>query len=179
MDTVVDRYFPVLETLEAELERIEGQIFAGAAARASIEALYALKGKLTCLQHAVRPLQEATAKLYGGRVPPVAARSQEYFRDVSDHLLRINASIDSLREMVTTAMSVNLALISLQENETTKRLAAYAALIAIPTLIAGIYGMNFDHMPELRSWVGYPLTLAGMVAIDLYLFWRFRRARWL
>ena len=106
------------------------------------------------LQHAVEPLIEAVGKLYGGRVPQVCVGTQEYFRDVYDHLLRINQTIDSLRDMVTTAISVNLSLISLQENETTKRLAAYAALVAVPTMIAGIYGMNFKHMPELDWALG-------------------------
>jgi len=179
MDAVVDRYFPVIDALEAELEQVEQRIFKGAPARASVEALYDLKQKLTTLQHAVRPLLEATGKLYGGRVPQVCAGTQDYFRDVLDHLLRINQSIDGLREMVVTAVTVNLSLISLQENETTKRLAAYAALIALPTLIAGVYGMNFQHMPELRWAFGYPASMALMGGVDLYLFYRFRKAGWL
>ncbi len=155
MDTVVDRYFPVLDALETELERVEEQIFAGGdSARANIEALYALKQKLMTLKHAAGPLLEAVGKLHGGRVPQVCQGTQEYFRDVYDHLIRINHSIDSIRDMVTTALSVNLSLITLQENETTKRLAAYAALVAVPTMIAGIYGMNFDHMPELKWYLG-------------------------
>jgi magnesium transporter len=109
----------------------------------------------------------------------VCAGLQDYFRDVYDHLLRINQTIDSIRDMAATAMSVHLSLTTMQENETTKRLAAYAALIAVPTMIAGIYGMNFDQMPELRWSLGYPVTLALMVVIDVYLFWRFRRAGWL
>jgi magnesium transporter len=133
MDSVVDRYFPVLDALEDELERVEEKIFAGSSPRANIEALYALKQKLTVLQHAVRPLLEGTGKLYGGRVPPVCVGTQEYYRDIYDHLFRINQTIDSLRDMVTTAISVNLSLITLQENETTKRLAACAALVAVPT----------------------------------------------
>ncbi len=112
------------------------------------------------LKHAVAPLIEATGKLYGGRVPQVCAGTQEYFRDVYDHLLRINQSIDSLRDMVTTAITVNLSLITLAENEITKRLAAYAALVAVPTMIAGIYGMNFKHMPELDWHWGYPVAVA-------------------
>jgi magnesium transporter len=84
-----------------------------------------------------------------------------------------------MRDMVTTAISVNLSLITLQESEVTKRLAAYAALVAVPTMIVGVYGMNFDYMPELRSLYGYPLTLAVMAAIDAYLFYRFRKAKWL
>jgi magnesium transporter len=179
MDAVVDRYFPVIDFLEQKLELAEDQIFTGAPARASVEALYLLKRQLTTLQHAVRPLLEATGKLYGGRVPAICVGTQEYFRDVYDHLLRINQSIESLRETVATAMSVNLSLISLQENETTKRLASYAALIAVPTLIAGLYGMNFQHMPEL-SWVyGYPAALGFMAGVDLWLFSRFRKAGWL
>ena len=179
MDTVVDRYFPVLDALEDELERLEERIFAGGEARANIEALYALKQKLMTLKHAAGPLHEAVGRLYGGRVPEICMNTQEYFRDVADHLLRINQSIDNLRDMLTTAISVNLSLITLGENETTKRLAAYAALVAVPTMIAGVYGMNFKNMPEL-NWVwGYPLAVGLMVVIDAYLFYRFRKAKWL
>ena len=179
IDAVVDRYFPVLEDLEEELERLEERMFAGTPSRENIEALYALKQKLTTLKHAAGPLQETTGKLYGGRVPEICAGTQDYFRDVYDHLLRINQSIDSLRDMLTTAISVNLSLVSIQENETVKRLAAYAALVAVPTMIAGVYGMNFQHMPEL-GWVwGYPFALGLMVVLDGYLFYRFRKAKWL
>jgi len=179
MDTIVDRYFPVLDTLEDELERIEEQIFAGSSPRGNIEALYTSKRKLTLLKHAVEPLIEGTSKLHGGRVPKVCADTQDYFRDVYDHLVRINQSIDGLRDTVVTAISVNLSLITLQENETTKRLAAYAALVAVPTMIAGIYGMNFAHMPELKWLFGYPLALGSMFGIDIYLFYRFRKSGWL
>jgi magnesium transporter len=179
MDAVVDRYFPILDDIEARLETIEDQIFAGTSPRANIEALYDLKQKLMTLKHATAPLQEAVSKLHGGRVPQLCAGLGDYFRDVSDHLGRINQSIEAAREMITTAISVNLSLITLQENEVTKRLAGYAALVAVPTLIAGIYGMNFEHMPELRWTWGYPLSLAAMVIIDGYLFWRFRKAKWL
>ena len=179
IDTVVDRYFPVIDELEAELERLERRIFAGAPARENIESLYALKQKLMELKHAAGPLQETVTKLHGGRVPVVCASTQEYFRDIDDHLTRINLSIDSVREMLTTAISVNLSLITLGENETTKRLAAYAALVAVPTMIAGVYGMNFEHMPELRWIWGYPFAIAVMALIDAYLFIRFRKAGWL
>jgi magnesium transporter len=178
MDTVVDRYFPVLDRLREEIEEIEERIFAGETTRASIESLYGLKRKLVMLEHAGGPLLEVAGKLHGGRVPPSCMQLQEYFRDVYDHLLRLKQSIDSLRDMVTTAMSVNLSLITMHENEVVKRLAAYAALIAVPTLIAGIYGMNFDVMPELRWAWGYPAAIASMVVVDLYLVYRFRKARW-
>jgi magnesium transporter len=179
MDTVVDRYFPVIDALEEELERIEQRIFEGEPARANVEALYGLKRKLMVLRHAVGPLHEATGKLYGGRVPAVTAGTQEYFRDIYDHLFRINQSIDSLRDMLTTAISVNLSLVTVHESETVKRLASYAALVAVPTMIAGIYGMNFEFMPELKWVFGYPVALGAMVIADTYLFYRFRRAGWI
>jgi magnesium transporter len=178
-DSVVDRYFPVLDALEVELEEIETRIFAGQNSRAIIESLYGLKQKLMILKHATSPLLEAIGKLYGGRVPYQCSQLQEYFRDIYDHLVRLNQSIESLREMVTTAITVNLSLLTIQDNEVTKRLAAYAALIAVPTAIAGVYGMNFKHMPELEWEHGYPLAIGIMAMIDFYLFYRFRKSKWL
>ena len=179
MDNVVDRYFPVIDGLTAEIEDIEERIFAGQTTRAQIQALYSLKRKLMTLDHATQPLLEVTGKLHGGRVPPICAGLQDYFRDVYDHLLRLKQSIDNLRDMVTTVISLNLSLITIQENEVTKRLAAYASLAAVPTMIAGVYGMNFDMMPELRWAYGYPATLILMGLIDLYLVYRFRKAKWM
>ena len=179
MDAAVDRYFPLIDAIEVELEQIEERIFAGGAARTQVEALYGIKQKLVTLKHAVGPLLEASSKLHGGRVPQMCAGMGEYFRDVYDHLSRLNQSIDSIRDMVTMAMSVHLSLSTMQENETTKRLAAYAALVAVPTMIAGLYGMNFENMPELRWSMGYPVALLIMVAIDVYLFYRFRKTGWL
>ena len=179
MDTVVDRYFPVIAHLSAETEQIEERIFAGQTTRAQIEALYSLKRKLMRLDHATQPLLEVAGKLHGGRVPPICTGLQEYFRDVFDHLLRLKQSIDNLRDMVTTAITVNLSLITIQENEVTKRLAAYAALVAVPTMVAGVYGMNFTNMPELRWAYGYPVALATMALIDVYLVYRFKKAKWM
>jgi magnesium transporter len=178
LDNVVDRYFPVLDQLETLLESAEEQLFGSAATRRKIEELYGLKRELMALKHAVAPLMEAVGKLFGGRVPQMCLGTQEYFRDVYDHLARINGTIESTREMLTTAIQVNLALIGISDNEVTKRLAAYGALITVPTLIAGIYGMNFRNMPELNWSVGYPLAIFCMVAIDAILFLRFRRAKW-
>jgi magnesium transporter len=179
MDGIVDRYAPVLDAVEAELEALEEQIFSGKSPRENIEALYYVKQKLMTLKHAVAPLVEASGRLYGGRVPPVCAGLGDYFRDVYDHLFRLNQSIDTSRDTVTTAIQVNLAMITIGETEVTKRLAAYAALVAIPTMVAGIYGMNFEYMPELKWAYGYPLAVAIMAAIDGYLFYRFRKAGWL
>lgn len=178
MDAVVDRYFPVLDALTEEAEDIEARIFSGQNTRAQIEALYLLKRKLMLLDRAISPLLEVTGKLHGGRVPPVCAGLDDYFRDVFDHLLRLKQSEENLRDMTTTVMSVNLSLITIQENEVTKRLAAYAALVAVPTLIAGVYGMNFEVMPELQWRWGYPSAVAAMVLIDAYLVYRFRKAGW-
>ena len=182
MDNIVDRYFPVVDALEMDLERIEQTIFegeAGDSARANIKALYELKHKGMIVRHAVEPLIEAVHKLYGGRVPQVCVGTQDYFRDVYDHLLRVSQQLDGLRDMVITALQVNLSMISLAENAVTKRLASYGALVAVPTMIAGIYGMNFKNMPELNWEIGYPLALVIMVGIDAYLWTKFKRTGWL
>jgi magnesium transporter len=179
LDNVVDRYFPIIDALETELEQIEAQIFEQNAARGNIQALYALKQKLMTLKHAVDPLMEATGRLYGGRVPQICSGMSEYFRDIYDHLHRIHASIEGIREMLTTAIQVNLGMISLTESEITKTLAAWAAIIAVPTMLAGIYGMNFEVMPELRWSFGYPLAIAVMVVIDVYLYFHFKKLKWL
>jgi magnesium transporter len=180
LDAVVDRYFPVLDGLESELERIEELIFAAdGSPRTNIEALYALKSRLMIIKHAVGPLLEGVSNLSGARVPAICGGIREYFRDIYDHLLRLNQSIESIRDTVATAISVNLSMVTLQENETMKRLAAYGALVAVPTMIAGIYGMNFEHMPELRWKFGYAMTVAVMAVIDGYLFYRLRKSKWL
>lgn len=179
MDAVVDRYFPVLAAVESQLEKLEAQIFTGKSPRENIESLYYVKQKLMTLKHAAGPLPETSSRLFGGRVPPACAGLGEYFRDVYDHVVRLNQSIDTLRDTVTTAIQVNLAMITIGDSEVTKRLAAYAALVAVPTMIAGIYGMNFQNMPELSWSFGYPASLAIMAAIDGYLFFRFRKAGWL
>jgi magnesium transporter len=180
MDAVVDRYFPIFELLEDELESIEGRIFAPEGVpRKNIEDLYALKRRLMVMKHAVAPLLESVSNLSGARVPALCSGITVYFRDVYDHLQRLNQTADSIRDTVATAISVNLSMVTLQENETMKRLAAYAALLAVPTMIAGIYGMNFEHMPELKWRYGYALSVLVMAGIDIYLFMRFKRAHWL
>ena len=179
MDAVVDRYFPILDALESELEQIEEQIFLRNTARSNIEALYALKRRLMTLKHAVDPLMEAVSKLYGGRVPQICSGMGEYFRDVFDHLQRLHATIEGIRDMQTTAIQVNLGMISLNETEVTKKLAGWAAIIGMPTMIAGIYGMNFKHMPELEWVWGYPVSVAFMVAVDVWLYLQFKKTKWL
>ncbi len=151
MDAVVDRYFPVIDNLESQLESIEERLFDKNAALTNIEQLYELKRKVVVLKHAVLPLMEATGKLHGGRVPPVCTTTQDYFRDVYDHLARINASIDAIRDTITTAILVSQSTVSIEQNEVNKRLAAWAGIFAVATAFAGIWGMNFRNMPELIS----------------------------
>jgi len=181
-DDIVDRYFPIVEAMNTEIEALEDRIFErnnSAASRAIIEDLYSLKRRLVILQHHIAPLQEGIGKLTGGRIPSVCEGMQAYFRDVYDHLQRIVKTIDGRREMVVTAVQVNLGMISLAESEVTKRLGSFAALFAVPTMIAGIYGMNFESIPGLHSKYGYPICLLVMLAVDVVLYWRFRKADWL
>jgi magnesium transporter len=179
MDAVVDRYFPLVEALESDLEDVEAQIFERGSARWNIERLYALKHRSSMLRHAVVPLLEVVGKLHGGRVPAVCMNSQEYFRDVHDHLARINSALDTIRDTITTAIQVNLSLVTIEESEVTKRLAAWAAIFAVSTALAGIWGMNFEFMPELKWKYGYPMALGVIGSIAGILYWRFRRQGWL
>jgi magnesium transporter len=131
------------------------------------------------LEHAVSSLLQFSGKLHGGRVPAVCARTQPYFRDISDHLSRIDASIDSIRETIATAIMVNLSMVTIEEGEVTKRLAAWAAIFAVATAFAGIWGMNFEAMPELKLKWGYPAALCLIFGTSSMLWWRFRRSGWL
>jgi magnesium transporter len=179
MDTVVDRYFPLVEAIETDLEEVEDQIFERGSARWNIERLYALKHRSSTVRHAVVPLLEVVGKLHGGRVPAVCQASQEYFRDVHDHLARINGAIDAVRDTIATAIQVNLSLVTIEESEVTKRLAAWAAIFAVSTALAGIWGMNFEVMPELKWAYGYPMALGIIGFTAAFLYWRFRKRGWL
>ncbi|SAL12564.1 magnesium and cobalt transport protein CorA [Caballeronia peredens] len=182
MDDIVDNYFLVLEKLTSELEELEDRIFKPQEhneAREIIEELYRFKRRLVVLRHHVGPLLESVGKLMGGRVPKICEGMSTYFKDVYFHLERITSGIEGRREMVITAVQVNLGMIALAESEITKRLGTFAALFAVPTMIAGIYGMNFEHMPELHSRYGYPIVIAAILAIDALLFRWFRKAKWI
>lgn len=179
IDAIVDRYFTIIEFLESELEMIEEQIFTKGSQRGNIERLYQLKRKVTLLKHATAPLLEAVGKLYGSRVHPACINTQEYFRDVHDHLYRINTSINAIRETISTAIQVSLSMVAIEENEVSKRLASWAAIFAAATLFVGIWGMNFVHMPELNWRYGYPMALAILASVCGYLYYRFKRSGWL
>lgn len=179
MDAVVDRYFPVADMLETELETIENNIFTQGAQRANIQRLYELKAKVLTLRHAVMPLMEAIGRLYGGRVPAICVHTQDYFRDVHDHLVRIATTLDTIRDTISTAIQVNLSMVAIDESEVNKRLAAWAAIFAVFTAFAGVWGMNFKVMPELEWKWGYPMAVAVMVGVCGYMYRRFRKSGWL
>jgi magnesium transporter len=179
MDAIVDRYFPVVDALEADLETIESKIFIENSARSHIEQLYALKQRSSTLRHAVVPLLEVVGKLHGARAPAVCINSQEYYRDVHDHLALINGTVDTVRDTIATAIQVNLSLVTIEDSTIVKRLAAWAAIFAASTALAGIWGMNFDEMPELHWKYGYLVALSTIGSVAGILYWRFRRKGWL
>lgn len=179
MDAVVDRYFPVLDVLETELEHIEEQIFGTSAALSHIERLYQLKQKVMVLKHSVDPFMEAIGKLYGSRVPEVCVNSQMYFRDVYDHLYRINLTIDHILDTISMAMHAHISLVAIEESQVTKRLAAWAAIFAVATAFFGLWGMNFHEMPELKWKYGYPFAVGTVTLICGFLYSRFRKSGWL
>jgi len=181
VDAVVDRYFPVVDMLESELESIEDHIFGqqGRQQRDNVERLYELKRKAQQLRHAVVPLMDAVGRLYGGRVPGVVIETQDYFRDVHDHLVRIAGRLDAVRDTINTAIQVTLSMVAIEENDISKKLASYAAIFAVFTAFAGVWGMNFEFMPELKWKWGYPFALGTMCAVCGYLYWRFKKAGWI
>jgi magnesium transporter len=179
MDAVVDLYFPVIDDLEFQLESIEDHLFDKGSALSNIARLYELKSKVMVLKHAVMPLMEATGKLHGGRVPQVCVSTQEYFRDVYDHLVRINSTVDTMRDTITTASLVSQSTVSIEQTVINKQLAAWAAIFAIATVFTGIWGMNFKFMPELQWEYGYAIALLIIIAVCGILYLRFKRSDWL
>ena len=173
LDAIVDGYLPIVEAYRAELEELEGEIFARQ------WRLYAMQRELTRLRLAVAPLQDVLAQLQ--RLPddvmPEAMRP--YFRDVNDHANRINDTVGALREMLSAAMNVSVSLVTLEQNEVVKRLAGWAALLAVPTLLTGWFGMNFRHMPELDWRWSYPALLVFTLALCGGLYYWLKRSRWL
>ena len=179
LDAVVDRYFPIIDRLETELEAVEDQIFEPGTSQSNIQRLYELKREIGIVRHAVAPLIDAVHKLFSGRVPAVCENNREYFRDVFDHLLRMNGSLDNLRDTIGTAIQVNLAMVAIEETVVNKRLAAWAGIFAVISAFAGIWGMNFKNMPELEWHYGYPLALATITIVCLVLYRQFKKSGWL
>ena len=179
LENVVDRYFPVIDAIDSEFESLEPLIFGQGTQRETLQRLYGLKQRVTEMRHAVAPLYDAGSKLHGGRVPRVVAGMNDYFRDVYEYMFRAMQALDALRDSIGTAMAVNLSMVTIEQTEISKRLAAWAAIFAAVTALAGIWGMNFEFMPELNAPWGYPAALALMAGTAGFLAWRFRKAGWL
>jgi magnesium transporter len=179
MDFIVDQYFPVVDDLEAELEQLEEAIFGERFSRESTEAIYNLKRSLLELKRSVSPLVDVCNRLVRFDLALIPEEVRPYIRDVYDHSVRINESVDVLRELLSSALEANLSLIAVAQNESMKKLAAWAAIIAVPTMIAGVYGMNFKFMPELDWPLGYPFAMALMAVVCGGLYAHFKRSGWL
>jgi magnesium transporter len=179
MDFVVDQYLPIVQTIEEQVEHIEDTMLDGASQVDSTTQIYRLKRDLLGLRRAVSPLVEVCNRLMRSDNALIPDDTRPYFRDVYDHVIRLNETIDAQRELLTTALEANLSLMTMSQNEHTKRLAAWAAMIAVPTMIAGIYGMNFHNMPELGWQYGYYVSLGTMVAACAGLYVGFKRSGWL
>lgn len=179
LDFIVDNYLPVIESIQAEVEGIEDGVLADRIGPAEIERLYLLRRELLRLRSAVTPLAEVCRRLEHAEVLPADAAMQLLFRDVTDHVRQIQEEIDSLREVLAFVFEASVMTGQMQQTHITRSLAAWAAILAVPTAMAGIYGMNFEHMPELKWTYGYFMVLAliGTVCTGLYV--QFRRSGWL
>lgn len=179
MDAIVDQYFPVVDALSEELEALEDRIFGETASRETTEQIYHLKRQLVELKRAISPLIDICNRLMRFDLDLIPEDTRPYFRDVYDHAIRINEMTDSARELLATALEANFSLISITQADVQKRIAGWAAIIAIPTMIAGIYGMNFRFMPELSWRYGYPFVLALTISLCCIMYGVFKRAGWL
>lgn len=179
MDSIVDQYFPVIDALAEELESLEDQIFREKSTRETTAQIYQLKRQLLEVKRAVSPLIDICNRLTRFELDLIPEDTRPYFRDVYDHAVRINETVDNARELLTTALEANFSLISIAQNEVSKRFAGWAAIIAVPTMVAGIYGMNFKSMPELEWQYGYPVVLGVTFGLACVLYLLFRRSGWL
>jgi magnesium transporter len=178
LDKVVDDYHPVVEGIEDDIEEVEAQVFDEG--EQPTERIYFLKREVIEFHRAVGPLLVPLETLEAGRVSrAIDDELRRYFRDVADHARRVDEQVNSQRELLTSALEANLALVSVRQNDVIKEISSWAAIITVPTFIASVYGMNFTHMPELKWRIGYPLALVTMAAAVLLLFRFFKRIGWL
>jgi magnesium transporter len=184
IDQIVDDYAPVVEGLERDIQEVEAKVFAGAAGPA--ERIYMLRREASDFYRAVHPLLVPLDALERGVFPQVSAELRHFFRDVNDHLKLVNEEVAAQRDLLTSILEANMAIISMKQNEVVlaqsevvRKISGWAAIIAVPTFIASIYGMNFEHMPELASTVGYPVALVSMFGVATALYVYLRRAGWL
>jgi magnesium transporter len=179
LDFVGDNYFPIIDKITEELEGIEEDIFSAMPAREKIERIFRLRSGLLNMRHAVAPMIEICNQLRRHDFPGRSSAIKPYLRDVHDHVLLVNETIVDLRERLTAAFEASLLLSAARQNDIVKKLGSWAAILAVPTAIAGIYGMNFKNMPELEWSFGYPASLLLMLAICSILYYCFRKAAWL
>lgn len=177
-DVVVDAYTEVVASLEDDVDEVEQSVFSPVRTRDSAR-IYVLKREISEVRRAVLPLREPMRRFAAGTVPCVRSEAAPYFRDVVDHLTQAAEVVDSLDNLLSTAFDAHLASISVQQNDDMRKISAGAALVVVPTLIAGVYGMNFEYMPELDWAFGYPFALGLMAAVSGALWWFFKRAGWL
>lgn len=179
LDFVVDAYQPVIRTLEEEVGQIEDRIFKRGFARAEIQRIYELRRELVELRRVVAPMVEVCSRLTHLEMPFLDPQVSPYFRDVLDHTKRVSETIGDLREVLSFTFEAALLLESQRQSDVSRQFAAWAAILAVPTAIAGIYGMNFENMPELKLEYGYYAVVGVILLVCLVLFWRFRKAGWL
>ena len=179
LDFIVDNYLPVLEAIGEEVEAIEDMVLVKPMTAAEIERLYMLRRDLLRLRNAAGPLVDVCRRLTSPDVLQVDPEMHSYFRDVTDHIRGVEEKIDALREVLAFAFETSLLMGQTQSTVVAKKLASWAAILAVPTAVAGIYGMNFEYMPELKSHYGYYAVVGTMLAICGVLYWRFRENDWL
>jgi magnesium transporter len=179
LDFVVDNYAPVLEAINEEVDTIEDSILNKTLEHTAIDRLYMLRRDLLRLRNAAVPLLDVCQRLEHADVLPIDAAMQPLFRDVTDHVRRVKEEIDTLREVLAFAFEASLMTGQMDQTGISRRLASWAAILAVPTAVAGIYGMNFKHMPELEWEYGYFVVVAAILAACVTLFTVFRRNRWL
>jgi magnesium transporter len=179
LDFIADSYQPVVAKFEKEFESIEGDIFKQQFRGESIECLYDLKTQLYQLRNALAPLEDIALQLMRLHADMIPKEMNPYFRDVHDHVAREIATLDGLREMLATAMQVNLALVAVRQNEVVKALAGWGAVLAVPTVVFSLYGMNFQEMPELHWRFGYPFVVGATVLGCSLLYRKLKRSGWL
>jgi magnesium transporter len=178
IDRVVDDYAPVIGALDRDIRQLEAEVFSDRRTD-STQRIYSLKREVLELYDAVAPLNEPLDRLERVDFPLIPKELRPYFRDVKDHVIRYVREVDAFRELLTSILAANLTQASVRQNEDVRRISAWAAIVAVPTLITGIYGMNFEHMPELGWTFGYPLALAVIALVSIALYRNFKRAGWL
>jgi magnesium transporter len=177
-DHIVDDYDTVRRGLEDDIDEIEVQVFSGPHS-AHAERIFKLKREVLDFRRAVEPLEGPTAALAAGTAGVLDSRADPYFRDIHDHVLRVADRLAGIDALLDSALSANVAQVGMRQNEDMRKISAWVAILAVPTMIAGIYGMNFEHMPELESIFGYPLAIGLMVVACLLLYRNFKRRHWL